>query len=48
MENIGITLELEAEDTNILNNFIKHFNVKERLDISLPEYYYINYVLRGE
>ena len=48
VENIGVTLELEAEDTNTLNDFIKHFNVKERLDISLPEYYYINYVLRGE
>jgi hypothetical protein len=44
VENIGITLELEAEDINILNDFISHFNVKEKLDISLPEYYYLKYV----
>lgn len=44
VENIGITLELEAERIDSLNDFIKHFNVKERLNISLPEYYYLRYI----
>ena len=44
VENIGITLELEAEKIDSLNDFIKHFNVKERLNISLPEYYYLRYI----
>ena len=48
LSSYDFSFKFSKTDTNILNNFIKHFNVKERLDISLPEYYYINYVLRGE
>lgn len=44
VENIGITLELEAEDADTLNSFITNFNIKEKLDISLPEYYYLKYI----
>lgn len=44
VENIGITLELEAQDSDILNEFLSNFNIAERLDISLPEYYYLKYI----
>lgn len=37
---VGKSIEFESEDSNIIENAINLFDVKERLNISIPEYLY--------
>ena len=47
IKEIGWSIEFGSDSSDSIENAIKLFNVKERLDISVPEYLY-NLKIKGE